>query len=1852
MGLKSSQKLNLNNISEEKLATLLSISPRLAKRIIAFRPITSLYQVDQIWGIDTATKQKIADLFDFNPEITQESIEPIEELQEIEHVPNQIEPTDFPQGSPIHQEQKEKKPKSRPSWKTVSLLFIIFLVGALFRFQGLNWDNNFHQHPDERYMSMVAESIKGVDSIRAYFDTQVSTLNPLKHGSYTYGMLPLFITRMVAEWLDMTHYNSITLVGRALSGVFDLAAILSLFLLAVRLYNKKIAFLATALYAITVFPIQLSHFFTVDSFATFFVVTSFYFLLLAIPIDQPDQKVSDSNFIFFILFGSMVGMAGACKVNTLPVFGLIVISGAIYLFLNRQQSQFWKFIKLMLFGLFLSALFAFLAFRIFQPYAFNGPGISNVSINENWLKVIKEVTNQVAGNSEWPPNHHWTNRPVQYAWVNMVLWGMGPPLGLMAWFGWGWAGYRIWKGEWRKHLFPFIWILAYFIWQNIQFWRYMRYFLPIYPFLILFAAWALHELIYKTNPQVIRIREIGRNFGLQVRAFKHNWQGLVSIVVLMSVILGTLGYAFAFTRIYSRPHTRVEASRWILENIPGPLNVFVSSDDEIQMYPIPVYNNQKIVSGEPQIMDLRLKSGGSIARITAPNISQPQRTLRVTLAKDESEEELLVDVVVPVPFSRDPETLFVEFPEIELEPNQSYYLNYFPDDNLNTDFSQTKVSLNNEDDASFIIENKNLLDEVESFSIRNVFDVDESVRLNRLEIMDFTQEFQPSTVVLKVSILKDRDEQNPLVEAERIIELSEPGERYSTEFTFPIITLEEETSYQVKYELIEGKAALLRSEVFALETSWDDALPLAVDDTDALGGIYKPLNLELYEADTPEKRDRMIDILDASEYLVIPSNRAYDAMPRLELRYPLTLRYYQLLFDCECSSDAMEKRAYGLEPPFKSPLGFDLVAIFVSHPNLGPIQINDQNADESFTVYDHPKVFIFKKSDDFSIEKIREEFNQVDLDTVIFQVPKDYSRANTALQLPPERLKAQKNGGTWSQIFNQSSLLNENQTMSVLSWYLLLWIIGLIVFPVVFCVFSILPDKGYSLIRMAGLLMLAWLPWFFASIKVISFTRISILIGIFVLVLLNGFLFLKKRQEIVDYLKQSWRHVLFIELIFLVLFIFSLLVRINNPDLWHPWLGGEKPMDFAFFNAVLKSVYFPPANPWFSDHYINYYYYGFVVASIPTKLLGIIPSIAYNLVLPSWFAMTGIGVLGLSFNIYKSFKNNHHNPELDQDGQNKTIRTRFQNIFTSSSAAYLIGIMAVVAILFMGNFYQMKMLWKYLPEVSNLSVDAGTYSNFDLVLSGASQVLSGNAELPGDAGRWYFSASRPILHDGPDTPIVEFPFFSFLYADMHPHLLSMPFFALGLAWCLSVYLTPIQKRKWQDQILTLVLFGLFVGSFLASHTWDYPLFLALAVFIMVWKIFIEKQFNLKKMIKHIFLYASGAIGISLLLYRPFSLWFKTDYSSIEFWKGAKTPLIDYWVVLGFSLFVMVSLLFINILPDMKRWFSDWKEEKSKRIYLIPAGVQAIMIVLWAYNYQVLAFGLPLLIFWIYLIFFKKDISEFHRLIFFLFTLGYSLTFITEIFVLKGDVGRSNMVFRIYLQAWIILGIAISLGLIELLKIIRSWRRGVRISWIISLQVLILFGLSYPLIATKYKINDRWPDVENPPKTLDGALFMLGDSLYNPEFPPAYYSDEDRKLNLAIDYFGIRYMQDQVVGSPVIVEGHTTEYRWGARYSIYTGLPSVIGWNWHTRQHHSLLGGEIVEKRIQQVNEFYDSDDIEKAIKFLKRYDVGYIIVSDLERVYYSSTGLEKFNEMTRRGDLRIVHGDLSGNTAVIYEVVR
>ena len=96
-----------------------------------------------------------------------------------------------------------------------------------------------------------------------------------------------------------------------------------------------------------------------------------------------------------------------------------------------------------------------------------------------------------------------------------------------------------------------------------------------------------------------------------------------------------------------------------------------------------------------------------------------------------------------------------------------------------------------------------------------------------------------------------------------------------------------------------------------------------------------------------------------------------------------------------------------------------------------------------------------------------------------------------------------------------------------------------------------------------------------------------------------------QRDELLAEWKSKKKYFLTIEGLFLAFFLFDLLIRIGNPDLWHPSKGGERPMDFSFFNAILKSISFPPYDLWFAGGYINYYYYGFVLVGMPVKLLAL-----------------------------------------------------------------------------------------------------------------------------------------------------------------------------------------------------------------------------------------------------------------------------------------------------------------------------------------------------------------------------------------------------------------------------------------------------------------------------------------------------------------------------------------------------------------------------------------------------------------------------------------------------------------------
>jgi uncharacterized membrane protein len=164
-------------------------------------------------------------------------------------------------------------------------------------------------------------------------------------------------------------------------------------------------------------------------------------------------------------------------------------------------------------------------------------------------------------------------------------------------------------------------------------------------------------------------------------------------------------------------------------------------------------------------------------------------------------------------------------------------------------------------------------------------------------------------------------------------------------------------------------------------------------------------------------------------------------------------------------------------------------------------------------------------------------------------------------------------------------------------------------------------------------------------------------------------------------------------------------------------------------------------------------------------------------------------------------------------------------------------------------------------------------------------------------------------------------------------------------------------------------------------------------------------------------------------------------------------------------------------------------------------------------------------------------------------------------------------------------------------------------------------------------------------TLDGMAFMEHAVVL--DGPPGR---EGQEIPLGGDYAAVRWMQDTIRGSPVILEGlGRREYLWGNRVSIYTGLPTVVGWRWHQVQQRAALPDAMVDWRRDDVGECYDTTDVARAQEILDHYGVRYVYVGAYERAYYDPAGLSKFDAMAAQGLLRVVY-DTQG--VRIYEVVR
>ncbi|MCD6519087.1 MAG: glycosyltransferase family 39 protein, partial [Anaerolineae bacterium] len=1469
------------------------------------------------------------------------------------------------------------------------LLIVVLLLAAALRLTGLDWDEHQHLHPDERFLTMVENSLRWPKSLKEYFDSSVNPLNPYNHGfgTYVYGLFPVIVAKFFGQLTGKVGYDGVYLVGRAMSAVMDMLSILFVFLLGRRLYGPKVGLLGALLLSLTVLDIQHAHFFTVDTSTTFFVTFALYWAV---------RVAQGRGWGSILMLGVAFGLAVSCKISVLT---FLLIIGLAFLLrisaevrseresrdliaLSGRLGRLWLTVKVEVDRrcgklkkgerFFFRALWAgaaivvvlvvaLLVFRVAQPQAFTGPGFLNFRINPKWKQDMIYVRKLISGEIDYPPSHQWTARePVWYMFKNMVLWGQGLPLGIAVWLSWALMAYELYKKHRWVHLLPWTWMTFTFFYQSVQFVKPVRYLLPIYPTTTLVAAYGLVWLWEKFARH--------RGSGWQ------RWTRPLAGVLVGAVVLGTAFWAFAFTSIYTRPVTRIAASRWIYAHIP-------------------------------------------------------------------------------------------------------------------------------------------------------------------------------------------------------------PGSTISFEV-------------------------------------WDDPVPLNIDGHNA-SREYRHVKMDLYWEDIPEKREKLYSWLEQTEYIALTSNRLYGSIPRLSMRYPMTTRYYEALFSGE--------------------LGYDRLITFTSRPKLFGIEIVDDNADESFTVYDHPKVIIFKKRPDFSIQKVRALFDGIDLERIVRVMPRQVTQAPNGLMLTTEEWELQRRGGTWSKIFHRNSFSNQHPTFI---WLLAFYLLGLVGFPIGFVAFRSLRDRGYVFSKTLGLLLVAYLSWLLPSLKWLPYTRKTITVVLLGLVLVSAAIAYVQRGAIRDYLRLRWRLLLANEVCFLGFFALFWLIRWGNPDLWHPVMGGEKPMDFAYLNAIIKSTYFPPYDPWFAGGYINYYYFGWVVVATVIKLTGIVPWVAYNLAIPTWFGMVAMGACSVVFNLIPA----------GQDEEKWFPR------------ALRYGLLGAALVAVVGNLGEVRLL---VQGLTDLAKDVQFQSSFPILASlvrlavGLWRWLFQGRALPFRSEWWYWNASRIMSHG----EINEFPFFTFLYADLHAHLTAMPFALLALGLAVSLVrsgqelllpkcceeqnglvgrwlgLSMIWKRVNWSLLLRLSLLALVVGELWCNNSWDFPTYLGISFAALGIGLYeLTKRIN-QKMLTQWVLQAGYLLVMSALLFRPYHAHFGLAYSSVEPWKGPRTPLGDYLLIHGLTLFVLVSYLLVLLLEKGMRngvaravrlfLTSGGRRRRAWELYgrlvhcqtlayeLAWVGLSLLLVFLLAlaaHKAWVPFLGVPVLVLASALTFYSKahPAKRFQTL---LIALGMALTLAVEYVVLKGDIGRMNTVFKFYLQVWIIWNVVAAVALERLFREQRFWSPGWTKTWRTGFALLLLGVSLYPIFATYGKVRDRW-DPSLPPG-LDGMQYMT----------TARYHDNNRELVLENDRRAIVWLQDHVIGSPVIAEANTPLYRWGSRISIYTGLPTIIGWDWHQKQQRAAIGGQVVDWRLQDLRELYNTHDVQAALKILRRYQVSYIYVGELERAYYDPQGLAKFEDM-------------------------
>ena len=822
---------------------------------------------------------------------------------------------------------------------------------------------------------------------------------------------------------------------------------------------------------------------------------------------------------------------------------------------------------------------------------------------------------------------------------------------------------------------------------------------------------------------------------------------------------------------------------------------------------------------------------------------------------------------------------------------------------------------------------------------------------------------------------------------------------------------------------------------------------------------------------------------------------------------------------------------------------------------------------------------------------------------------------------------------------------------SILVWYLALQFMALMGLPLAFSLFRRLPSRGYGTAKALGLLLTGVIFWWGGILRLWNNTSGGVLTAA-AIVLIAGLVLMRRLwHELRPWWQSNRRYVIVVEALFLIALVVWAFVRASQPQL--QTAGGEKWMEIAFLNAMLRAPSLPPQDPWLSGFTLSYYYLGYLLLGVLTRLSMLAPTVAFNLGNAGWFALVAAQAYSIVYDM-------------------------------AHGKAVFRPLVAPLMMLLAGNG---EGLFEVLHARGHLP--AGFWKWLDI--SRLDQPPQPPFSPIPQRFFWWWQASRTIRDRTPwgdvQEVIDEFPAFSFILGDMHPHLLALPFALIAISMALSAYRKAVETRNaateetpagvtsddadrreapqrpvamWltstcsslRHRIWPIAGHAVILGALGFLNTWDLPIYWALLVGAWILGRYAHASKSVASFLTTAWAVIPEAVAtgvLSIVLYLPF--WF-----ALRSQAGGILP--NLFNATKPQQFVVMFLPLL--IPAIGVIVGSARRRSIKPLPAIGLGLALVVAIALvalilgsaaAYPYIVaiirgesvqgyslapetalVALRLRLQNPWVGLCLaigvaaalgamvqpipaggekaggspqepqtaIDDGFPLLLALIALLLTLAPEFVYLQDIFMT-----RMNTIFKFYFQAWILWSLAGAWQLTVWLRPIKGTpKQTVGRSVAAALAfLLIAAGLVYTVLAVPARAREQ-----GVPWTLDGAAWL--------------------QQSHAEDAAAIAWLNDNIEGTPVIVEAPGDQHRayvYEGRISALTGLPTVLGWGGHQLQWRGNY--DEPSAREGDLNILMTTLNHTEATRILERYSVGYVYIGPLERRRYPEGALAKFAEM-------------------------